>query len=589
MTTPNIGLTELSNSAGQYLNANEAFAVIDALLQTRAISKSLTAAPGSPSDGDVYIMASAWAGITTTGGAACAAGDIALYRAGFGAFKAIRPKEGWKIEVAADDQVYRFDGATWVAFGGGGMTNPMTTAGDLIVGASGGTPARLGMGSALQVLRVNAAGTALEYAAPSGGGMSPSDIKTAYESNPDTNAFTDAEQAKLTGIEAGAQANVGTNLTATHGAATVVVASSTGDDATILAATSSTAGAMTGADRVKLDGVATGATANSSDATLLNRANHTGTQAASTISDFASSTRAQVEAELVAGANVTITPSGSGATRQLTIAAAGGGGALPTVRAITADETLGLAHINTFGVNSTTSNYTSTIPAQSSVAWTADAEIHFLPSNTGNIVVTAGAGVSLNGVVASSVTLSTQNGAASIKRLAADSWWIGGATGGQGGITVGTAIATTSGTSHDFTGIPSWVKRVTVMLSGVSTNGASNVQLQLGTVSGVETSGYTGSSSYITGTNSCGNTTITSGVGTVFALNTSVRVGSVVFTNVSGDTWCATGVLSDATNDDTVHLAIVKSLSGTLDRIRLTTVNGTDVFDAGSVNILYEG
>jgi hypothetical protein len=31
------------------------------------------------------------------------------------------------------------------------------------------------------------------------------------------------------------------------------------------------------------------------------------------------------------------------------------------------------------------------------------------------------------------------------------------------------------------------------------------------------------------------------------------------------------------------------SLSGTLDRIRLTTVNGSDTFDAGSINIIYEG
>lgn len=87
------------------------------------------------------------------------------------------------------------------------------------------------------------------------------------------------------------------------------------------------AGFMTGADKTKLDGVAVGATQNSVDATLLARANHTGTQTASTISDFASASRAQTEAELVAGTNVTITPSGSGATRQLTIAAAGGGGA----------------------------------------------------------------------------------------------------------------------------------------------------------------------------------------------------------------------------------------------------------------------
>lgn len=120
MTTPNLGLPELSNSPSNQLLANETFAIIDALLQTRAISKTLTAAPGSPQDGDVYIMASAWSGITTIGGAACAAGDIALYRAGFGVFKAIRPKEGWKVEVAADDQVYRFDGDSWEVYSGGG-------------------------------------------------------------------------------------------------------------------------------------------------------------------------------------------------------------------------------------------------------------------------------------------------------------------------------------------------------------------------------------------------------------------------------------------------------------------------------------
>jgi len=87
------------------------------------------------------------------------------------------------------------------------------------------------------------------------------------------------------------------------------------------------AGFMTGADKTKLDGIATGATANATDATLRDRATHTGTQAASTISDFNSASRAQTEAALIAGTNITITPAGSGATRTLTIAAAGGGGA----------------------------------------------------------------------------------------------------------------------------------------------------------------------------------------------------------------------------------------------------------------------
>lgn len=91
-------------------------------------------------------------------------------------------------------------------------------------------------------------------------------------------------------------------------------------------ATTSEAGFLSSTDKTKLDGVASGATANSPDATLLNRANHTGTQSSSTISDFNASARAQTEAELVAGSNITITPSGTGATRQLTISSTGGGG-----------------------------------------------------------------------------------------------------------------------------------------------------------------------------------------------------------------------------------------------------------------------
>ena len=87
-----------------------------------------------------------------------------------------------------------------------------------------------------------------------------------------------------------------------------------------------TTASFTTAQETKLAGIATAATANQADAFLLDRANHTGTQLASTISDFPASARAQVEGALVAGANVTLTPSGTGATRQITVATTGGGG-----------------------------------------------------------------------------------------------------------------------------------------------------------------------------------------------------------------------------------------------------------------------
>lgn len=116
-------------------------------------------------------------------------------------------------------------------------------------------------------------------------------------------------------------------LTSTEGSAAYAPMAHVGAGGTAHAnaVASGAAGFMTGTDKAKLDGVASGATANSSDATLLNRANHTGTQTASTISDFNSAARAQTEAELVAGSNITLTPSGTGATRQITLSAAGGG------------------------------------------------------------------------------------------------------------------------------------------------------------------------------------------------------------------------------------------------------------------------
>ena len=53
-------------------------------------------------------------------------------------------------------------------------------------------------------------------------------------------------------------------------------------------------------------------------------------------------------------------------------------------------------------------------------------------------------------------------------------------TGAYGQLVSGTAVASTSGTSIDFTGIPSWVKRITVMFNGVSTSGTSFKQIQIG-------------------------------------------------------------------------------------------------------------
>jgi hypothetical protein len=142
--------------------------------------------------------------------------------------------------------------------------------------------------------------------------------------------------------------------------------------------------------------------------------------------------------------------------------------------------------------------------------------------------------------------------------------------------------ATLGGTVIDFTGIPSWVRRITVMLDGVSTNGASNPLIQIGTSGGIQATGYVASGAQLSSGNS-----YTTGFGFPSGLSANVLSGAATLYNVTGNVWTISGLIGQATN--MFMVAGTKSLSGTLDRIRLTTVDGTDTFDAGSVNIMYEG
>ena len=155
-------------------------------------------------------------------------------------------------------------------------------------------------------------------------------------------------------------------------------------------------------------------------------------------------------------------------------------------------------------------------------------------------------------------------------------------------LTSGTTQATTSGTVRDFTGIPSWAKRITVMLNGVSTNGTSQPMIQLGTSAGVLTTGYTtGTTSITTAANLV--TTYTNGWQFYSSQASNVINANFVLTllDAATNTWTANGLFY--TNiPSLVFMAGSRSLPGTLDRIRITTVNGTDAFDAGSINILYE-
>ena len=158
-------------------------------------------------------------------------------------------------------------------------------------------------------------------------------------------------------------------------------------------------------------------------------------------------------------------------------------------------------------------------------------------------------------------------------------------TGTLAPIVSGTAV-TASGASVDFTGIPSWVKRITVMLSGVSTSGTSDVIIQLGTGSTTyTTTGYLGSVSTQTGTTEM----FTSGFKVVNGqAAASLWHGNISIINVNSNLWSESGILGNSNASGTRTSGGSIALSAALTAIRITTVNGTDTFDAGTINILYE-
>ena len=150
----------------------------------------------------------------------------------------------------------------------------------------------------------------------------------------------------------------------------------------------------------------------------------------------------------------------------------------------------------------------------------------------------------------------------------------------------GTAV-TASGTSVDFTGIPSWVKRITVMFSGVSTNGTGIIQVQLGSGS-FTTSGYAGAA--ITLPSSFA--TFSTGFA-ITGTNAAARVyrGQMVISTLGSNIWCESSIFGRSDAADVVSGAGDVTLSGALDRLRIigsATGSPSDTFDAGTINIMWE-
>ena len=156
-------------------------------------------------------------------------------------------------------------------------------------------------------------------------------------------------------------------------------------------------------------------------------------------------------------------------------------------------------------------------------------------------------------------------------------------------ITLVTAQATTSGTAWDFTNIPSWVNRITVMLASCKESASSIFVVRIGSGSIDTTATY---ETTATSSGSGGNVTSGSTTATSFYLSgnnnsTYANSGDVYLTRQSGNTWTISGSLSQNGVASTA-IGGVKTLSGALDRVRLTTSTGTDTGTNGSVSISYE-
>lgn len=157
-------------------------------------------------------------------------------------------------------------------------------------------------------------------------------------------------------------------------------------------------------------------------------------------------------------------------------------------------------------------------------------------------------------------------------------------------LTHGTAVATTSGTEKDFTGIPIWVRRIIVSLNGVSLSGSALLRFRLGTSGGFATSGYLGAGSVIAATVATANQTAGFDIYNSAPAAADIYCGTIEFTclDPAAFVWVAAGTFAQTSSARTFVTGGQVTLAAALTQVRLTTSNGTDTFDAGTINIHYE-
>jgi hypothetical protein len=143
-----------------------------------------------------------------------------------------------------------------------------------------------------------------------------------------------------------------------------------------------------------------------------------------------------------------------------------------------------------------------------------------------------------------------------------------------------------SGTTVDFTGIPSWVNRVTMIGNSISTNGTTRLRINLGDGAYV-TTGYLGAVTQIDGAVAV---TANATAGVLITENHTAAMSfrfSCTIERRSALIWVMSGTGAFSNIASTTIFANQLTLAGDLDRVRLSA-GGTDTFDAGAVAISWE-
>jgi hypothetical protein len=158
-----------------------------------------------------------------------------------------------------------------------------------------------------------------------------------------------------------------------------------------------------------------------------------------------------------------------------------------------------------------------------------------------------------------------------------------------GSMVLGTMQASTSGTSIDFTSLPAGIKRITVMFDGVSTNGTSNLEVQIGDSGGLETSGYLSAACNCFASPDPATATtgflLTGSIAAVTVLNGFI---TMTLMDEATNLWISSGNLGASDAAAVQVSGGSKNLSDVLTQLSVKAVNGTDTFDLGNINIMYE-